>query len=64
MIKARLSAAARPKVPLKRMDTVRAITWAVTVIYDDGGDFQRIYGGQEKAQRFTARQKKPIRLLS
>lgn len=32
--------------------------WAVTVLYEDGGEFQRVYTDEARARRFAARQKK------
>ena len=30
--------------------------WAVTVVYQDGGEFQRVYTDEGKARKFAARQ--------
>lgn len=32
--------------------------WAVTIVYEDGGKFQRVYKDEVRARRFAARQKK------
>jgi hypothetical protein len=32
--------------------------WAVTVLYGDGGEFQRVYKNEVRARRFAARQEK------